>query len=154
MNQLHIALRWLLSLCLESHDVPGAQLAARQAEPRVNVPEDAATEALAIVAAVRHDPAQRLGLAGSFYDDRAGRVSIRAYRRAELAFMRWQVSRGVLAPLDSGQPGSEWWRSVNEDLLRDAWEADRLIAGRPGTASRPALSCWMDFLRKPSARAW
>ena len=107
-----------------------------------------------MVAAVRHDPAQRLGLASSFYDDRAGRVSIRAYRRAELAFMRWQVSRGVLTPLDSGQPGSEWWRSVNEDLLRDAWEADRLMAGRPGTASRPAVSCWADFLRKPSAKAW
>ena len=98
-----------------------------------------------MVAAVRHDPAQRMGLAGRFYDDRAGRVSIRAYRRAELAFMRWQVSRGVLAPLDSGQPGSEWWRSVNEDLLRDAWEADRLMAGRPGTASRPAL-CMLDGL--------
>jgi hypothetical protein len=107
-----------------------------------------------MVAAVRHDPAQRLRLAGSFYDDRAGRMSIRAYRRAELAFMRWQISRGVLAPLDSPRPGSEWWRSVNEGLLRDAWEADRLMAGTPGMASRPAVSCWMSFLQKPSARAW
>ena len=107
-----------------------------------------------MVAAVRHDPAQRLSLASSFYDDRAGRASIRAYRRAELAFMRWQISRGVLAPPDSPQPGSEWWCSVNEDLLRDAWEADRLMAGTPGIASRPAVSCWMSFLQKPSARAW
>ena len=107
-----------------------------------------------MVGAVRHDPAQRLSLASTFYDDRAGRASIRAYRRAELAFMRWQISRGVLAPPDSPQPGSEWWRSVNEDLLRDAWEADRLMAGTPGMASRPAVSCWMSFLQKPSARAW
>jgi hypothetical protein len=118
------------------------------------VPNDAVTAALAMVAAVRHDPAQRLGLAGRFYDDRAGRASIRAYRRAELAFMRWQISRGVFAPPDSPQPGSEWWRSVNEDLLRDAWEADRLMAGTPGIASRPAVSSWMSFLQKPSARAW
>jgi hypothetical protein len=107
-----------------------------------------------MVAAVRHDPAQRLGLASRFYDDRPGRVSIRAYRRAELAFMRWQVSRGVLAPPDSGQPGSQWWRSVNEGLLRDAWEADRILAGEPGSVSRPAVSRWVDFLREPSAQAW
>ncbi len=95
------------------------------------MPGDAAEEALAMVAAVRHDPAQRLRLAGRFYDDRPGRASIRAYRRAELAFMRWQVSRGVLAPPDAARPGSEWWRSVNEGLLRDAWEADRVLsAGR------------------------
>jgi len=53
-----------------------------------------------------------------------------------------------------GSPAAEWWRSVNEDLLRDAGEADRLMAGRPGTASRPAVSRWVDFLRKPSAKAW
>ena len=107
-----------------------------------------------MVAAVRHDPAQRLRLASRFYDDRPGRFSIRAYRRAELAFMRWQVSRGVLAPPDSGQPGSQWWRSVNEGLLRDAWEADRILAGKPGSVSRPAVSRWVDFLREPSAQAW
>jgi hypothetical protein len=38
-----------------------------------------------MVAAVRHDPDQRLSLAGNFYDDRTDRVSIRSYRRAELA---------------------------------------------------------------------
>ena len=50
--------------------------------------------------------------------------------------------------------GSQWWRSVNEGLLRDAWEADRLLAGRPGSASRPAVSRWVQFLRRPSAQAW
>ena len=47
-----------------------------------------------MVAAVRDDPARRLRLASSFYDDRPGRASIRAYRRAEVAFMHWQVRRG------------------------------------------------------------
>jgi hypothetical protein len=110
----------------------------------LKVPGDAAEEAFSMVAAVRDDPAQRLRLASRFYDDRPDRVSIRAYRRAELAFIRWQVSRGVLAPPDSAQPGSEWWRSVNEGLLRDAWEADRVLAGQPGTVSRPAVSRWVD----------
>jgi hypothetical protein len=79
---------------------------------------------------------------------------IRAYRRAELAFMRWQLRRGLLAAPDGPRPGSEWWRSVNEGLLRDAWEADRLLAARPGPASRPSVSRWSEFLRRPSAVAW
>jgi hypothetical protein len=118
------------------------------------VPGTAADEALGMVAAVRDDPAGRLALASRFYDDRAGRARIRAYRRAELAFMRWQVSRGVLAPLGTTHPGSRWWRSVNEGLLRDAWEADFLLAGAPGSASRPAVARWADFLRRPSGQAW
>jgi hypothetical protein len=115
---------------------------------------DAAEEARNVVAAVRHDPVRRLELASRFYDDRPGRASIRAYRRAELAFMRWQVSRGVLASPESARPGSGWWRSVNESLLRDACEADRLAAGKPGQASKPAVTRWVDFLDGPSARTW
>ena len=107
-----------------------------------------------MVAAVRDDPARRLGLASSFYDDRPGRASIRSYRRAEMAFMRWQVRRGLLAAPDAARPGSAWWRSVNEGLLSDAWEADRLLAGQPGPASRPSVSHWSGFLRRPAAVTW
>jgi len=118
------------------------------------VPADAAEEALTAVAAVRHEPALRLELASRFYDDRPGRASIRAYRRAELAFMQWQVNRGVLAPAEAARPGSQWWRSVNESLLRDACEADQLAAGRPGQATKPAVARWVDFLKAPTARGW
>jgi hypothetical protein len=115
---------------------------------------DAAAEALSMVAAVRDDPARRLGLASRFYNDRPGCVPIRSYRRAELAFMRWQVHRGLLAAPDAPRPGSQWWRAVNEGLLRDAWEADRLLAGRPGPVSRPSVSHWSGFLQRPSAVTW
>jgi hypothetical protein len=47
-----------------------------------------------MVAAVRDDPARRLELAARFYDRRTGRASIASYRRAELAFMHWQIRRG------------------------------------------------------------
>ena len=90
-----------------------------------------------MVAAIRDDPAQRMNLAASFYDDRPGRPPIQSYRRAELAFMHWQVSRGVLAPPGAERPGSQWWRSVNEGLLRDAWEAlTNAIAALTGTRNR------------------
>jgi len=107
-----------------------------------------------MVAAARDDPAWRLRLASTFYDDRPDRPRIRAYRRAELAFMHWQVSRGVLAPPSDERPGSQWRRSVNEGLLRDAWEADRLLAGWPGPASRRSVRRWTQFLHRPSPQAW
>lgn len=111
-------------------------------------------EAAAMVAAVRDDPARRLELAARFYDGGTGRRSIRSYRRAELAFMHWQVSRGVLAGPSADRPGSPWWRAVNEGLLRDAWQARLLVSGQPGTASRPSVTDWVRFLRRPSAQAW
>ncbi len=111
-------------------------------------------EAAAMVAAVRDDPARRLELAARFYDRRVGRPSIRSYRRAELAFMRWQISRGVLTAPSAGRPGSPWWRAVNEGLLRDAWQAQLLVSGQPGAASRPGVAFWVRFLRRPSAEAW
>jgi len=116
--------------------------------------ETAAEQAAATVAAVRDDPARRLELAARFYDRRAGRASIRSYRRAEMAFMRWQIRRGVLAAPSADRPGSPWWRAVNEGLLRDAWQARLLDNGQPGTATRPSVADWVRFLRRPSAQAW
>jgi hypothetical protein len=110
--------------------------------------------AAAMVAAVRDDPARRLELAARFYDRRTGRVSIRAYRRAEMAFMRWQVKRGVLAAPGADRPGSPWWRAINEGLLRDAWQAELLVSGQAGGATQPSVACWVAFLRRPSAEAW
>src|SRR5580704_7992207 len=95
----------------------------------------AAEQSRQLVKAVEDDPSARLALAARFYDDRPARDSIRGYRRAELAFMRWQVRRGVLAPLQGSRPGSRWWRAVNGGLLQDAWEADQMLAGAPGPAS-------------------
>jgi hypothetical protein len=114
----------------------------------------AAEQSRQLVKAVQDDPGARLALAARFYDGQPARDSIRGYRRAELAFMRWQVRRGVLAPLSGSRPGSRWWRAVNGGLLQDAWEADRLLAGAPGPASRPAVGRWVQVLQSPSPQSW
>ncbi len=110
----------------------------------------AASTAAGIVAAVRDDPPARLALAARFYDS----DDIRRYRRAELAFMRWQIRRGVLNPPDATPAGSPWWRAVNESLLRDALEAE--IRLREGEHSTPGVQVgrWMTFLREPTPRTW
>jgi hypothetical protein len=65
----------------------------------------AGAEAAEAVAAVRDDPVRRLGLAVRPYDARSGRVRIRPYRRAAVAFMRWQIRRGVLDGPGGARPG-------------------------------------------------
>jgi hypothetical protein len=111
----------------------------------------AATQATDAVAAVRDAPARRLQLAARFYDQRPG---IAPYRRAELAFMRWQLKRGVLAGPRASRPGSPWWRAVNERLLRDTSEAGALADGRRGDASSNSVENWLQFLDAPSASTW
>ena len=47
-------------------------------------------------------------------------------------------------------PAAAWWRAVNEGLLRDAWEADRLATGSPGP--RAALRSRTGRLPPPAQR--
>lgn len=106
------------------------------------------TDAARRVAAVRDDVGARLALATAFYERRP---AIRAYGRAQLAFMRWQARRGVLDPA-----GSAWWRAVNEGLLHDGWEAAAILENRqqPPDDCRPAVVQWLRFLTNPSPRRW
>ena len=106
-----------------------------------------------MVAEVRDDPAGRIRLAADTYAVGRGHRRYRPYRRAVVAFMRWQGARGVLNPLDDGRPGSPWWRAVNEDLLRDTLEA-KLLIQRGGHPLRPSVERWVSFFKAPSAQSW
>ncbi|MFI5509046.1 hypothetical protein ACIA48_16370 [Mycobacterium sp. NPDC051804] len=114
----------------------------------------AAHDAERMVAQVRDDPAARIRLAADTYALRSARRPFLPYRRAVVAFMRWQQARGVLNPLDAEEPGSGWWRAVNEDLLRDALEGKLLVEREDVVASRSTARLWADFFRAPSARSW
>lgn len=76
------------------------------------------------------------------------------YRRAALAFMQWQVRRGLLAPLAGPHPGSPWWRAVNERLLHDTCEARMRVIGHPGPSSSASTQASVRFAFRPSVRAW
>ncbi len=113
----------------------------------------AADEAAQMVADVRDDPAGRIRLATDTYAVGQGDRRYRPYRRAVVAFMRWQLARGVLNPLNDGVPGSPWWRAVNEDLLRDTLEAKLLIQRGGGHPLRPSVTRWVSFFNAPSAQS-
>jgi hypothetical protein len=107
------------------------------------------------VAAAREDPAARLALLVRTYHGPTGRAPRHLrFRRAALSFMRWQVQRGVLDPLDASPPGSVWWRAVNERLLRDGCEAVALVGDLPGAPSSQAVRLWLEFIAGPTARNW
>jgi hypothetical protein len=114
----------------------------------------AAHDAERMVAHVRDDPAGRIRLAAEAYSVGPARRRYRPYRRAVVAFMRWQQRRGVLNAPDDAAPGSPWWRAVNEDLLRDTVEAKLLVQRGGGDPSRPSVWRWVSFFNAPSAQSW
>lgn len=126
-------------------------------EPNVGAPSRLPAAALAArrVAAVRDHPQARVDLLRSAYSPPPGAAPAHVrYRRAALAFMGWQVRRGLLDPPSSDHPGSPWWRAVNEGLLRDTCEARSLVLGHPGPASSPSVEATVRFVRRPSPQAW
>jgi hypothetical protein len=115
----------------------------------------AAAWAEAQVENVRDHPAARLELLERTYNGPTGRAPRHLpFRRAAMSFMRWQLNRGVLAPLNATTPGSPWWRAVNERLLRDGCEAVARSGGHGGSPSSPTIDLWMNFVAVPSARSW
>ena len=78
----------------------------------------------------------------------------RPHPRAALAFMGWQLRRGLLNPLDDETPGSRWWRAVNERLLRDTAESRAHVLGFGGPKSSPTVVAAVEFAQQPSARKW
>ena len=115
----------------------------------------AADWALKQVEAVREEPAKRLELLERTYHGPTGQAPHHLpFRRAAMAFMRWQLARGVLAPLHATPAGSPWWRAANERLLRDGCEAVARSGGRGGAPSSPAIQLWMSFIADPRGRTW
>jgi hypothetical protein len=107
------------------------------------------------VAAVRDDPHARIELVERIYHGPLGVAPRhRPYRRAAMSFMRWQLRRGILEPLTTERPGSPWWRAVNDRLLRDGCEAVALSSGLPDPASSIAVTHWLSFAERPTARNW
>jgi hypothetical protein len=115
----------------------------------------AAEHAAEQVASVREDPVARLALLRSLYEAPLGWDERRLpYRRAALAFMGWELRRGVLNPVDAEAPGSPWWRAINDRLLSDTAEARAHVLGLGGPISSSSVADSVTFVRQPSVRTW
>jgi hypothetical protein len=117
--------------------------------------ESLAKRAFQTVTAVADDPEGRYGLRVRFYDKYAGTDDGGAgYGSSELAFLRWEIERGVLAPLDAPRPGSRWWRAVNASLLFDAELAALIHESGEAIAPPPGARRWLDYITAPSEKSW
>jgi hypothetical protein len=131
---------------------PGSGIEGFRESP-VRVP--AATIAAERVAQVRNHPDRRLDLLRSSYAPPPGAAPLHlSYPRAAIAFMGWQLRRGLLNTLDDKRPGSPWWRALNERLLRDTCEARLRVLGHPGPASSSSVESSVQFALHPSPRTW
>jgi hypothetical protein len=104
---------------------------------------------------VRDDPAGRLALLSHTYRGPLGRARRHLpFRKAAMSFMRWQVARGVLRPIDGTPAGSPWWRAVNDRLLLDGCEAMARSGGLRGPSSSRTIDLWIRFIAAPTSRNW
>jgi hypothetical protein len=107
------------------------------------------------VSRVRDDPDARLALLHRLYAGPNGDATTHLpYRRAAVAFVRWQLRRGLLRSPHGPRGGSPWWRAVNERLMRDGWEALALFDGRDPAGATPSAAPTLEFIREPTARNW
>lgn len=113
-------------------------------------------QASRIVQEISDDPEGRYRLSAHFYSLFGRGSGTAGYGNSEIAFMRWEIERGVLNPLDHPtQPGSLWWRHVNGHFIYHTQLAMLIEASDLQDADvSPSVGYWLDFFRKPSAAGW
>jgi hypothetical protein len=112
-----------------------------------------AARARAQVAAVANDPQGRYELRAAFYAKYGdGTPDLpRGYGESELAFMDWEIRRGVLDALPVGSP---WWRKVNGEFLYLGQLAMLVYEAGCEDPVPSEVQFWLDYIKCPSADSW
>ena len=114
-------------------------------------------KARAICRAALDNPEDRYKLRASFYERFGyGRDGSYGYGTSELAFIRWEINRGVLNPLNHpAQPGSEWWGWVNWHFLYHGTIAMLLYDNGATPEHMPGPhGLWLQYIYHPSPQTW
>ena len=114
---------------------------------------------------VKNSPDKRVELRKRFYE-RYGfldEIGESGYGNSEIAFLCWEVKRGVLDPVS----GSPWWSDVNLDfiflselggLVHAEGLSEWVLNHQADTALQRneflALSHWLSYLASPSSETW
>ncbi|GAB1856752.1 hypothetical protein MHTCC0001_15880 [Flavobacteriaceae bacterium MHTCC 0001] len=110
-----------------------------------------------IVNKVSDKPQERYALRYKFYQ-RYGDTLIKGNEglgNSELAFMKWEIKRGTLNPIDCEHPGSTWWREVNSHFLYVSTLAELIKASGQTFENLPIpVRFWLDFINTPNERTW
>lgn len=110
-----------------------------------------------IVLAVSNNPEGRYQLRYEFYQKYGDSFDPKkeGLGNSELAFMKWEIQRGTLNPMDATQPGSRWWREVNSHFLYVATLA-QLIKESGDTYDNLSVpvNFWLDYINGPNECSW
>ena len=114
-------------------------------------------KALEIVKEVADDPQGRYNLRYQFYQ-KYGDPFIHhksGLGNSELAFIKWEIRRGVLNPIHHLLPGSPWWRKVNSYFIYLATLAQLIYESGENFDHLPApVTFWLDYIKKPNECSW
>jgi hypothetical protein len=101
---------------------------------------------------VKNMPLQRFALRKQFYKKFGfGGILGYGYGNSEIAFLNWEINRGVLHPTK----GSAWWRGVSETLALESGLASAIYeAGAPITDLPAPIKLWLQYFKEPSTHTW
>lgn len=76
--------------------------------------------------------------------------------RSELDFMKWEIRRGVLNPLDHPKiKGSRWWRDVNLEFIIISQTAADIHEGMlHDYPIDNEIQMWLDYFKQRTGKAW
>ncbi|WP_108869088.1 hypothetical protein [Aquimarina aquimarini] len=110
-----------------------------------------------IVLSVADDPQSRYKLRYEFYQ-KYGNSLIKGSNglgNSELAFIDWEIKRGVLNPVNATQPGSLWWRTVNSHFLYLGTLAQLIKESGETFEEVPTpVNFWLDYINTPNECSW
>jgi hypothetical protein len=113
-----------------------------------------AAEVDAALDPLRDEPEALYRRREAFYARCGGARRGPGYGRSELAFMRWEIDRGLLNPVaHPTRPGSPYWRGTNLAIARDS-ELAALARERRVALRDERLARWGEYLAGPSPRRW
>jgi|OM-RGC.v1.007820083 hypothetical protein len=114
-------------------------------------------EVRALTESIANFPEKRLQVRQAFYEKYGYCVQDgHSYGRSEIAFLKWEIKRGVLNPLDDKeQPGSVWWRNTNLNFIFMSELAGAMKENNVTNpdAPMPVLN-WLNFINNPTPETW
>ncbi len=110
-----------------------------------------------IVDSVSDDPQGRYQLRYTFYEKYGHPLTkgSEGLGNSELAFIKWEIKRGTLNPLQSDHPGSPWWRAVNSHFLYVATLAQLIEESSDTFDDLPVpVNFWLEYIKTPNEQSW
>ncbi|WP_063338410.1 MULTISPECIES: hypothetical protein [unclassified Marinomonas] len=107
---------------------------------------------------IENKPQQRLKVRQDFYLNHGSSTLLDPYNYgdSEIAFLKWEINRGVFNPLNNPiQAGSPWWRNVNLRFIYFSELAGKVFDEKLIQADLPVpVQVWLDYLNEPTAEHW